>query len=253
MAQEALLARDLMEPEPLSAPARRETTTGQLLEFPAPPRPAIQPTETGLPTVAAPRPSERSTSVAEPSEELTRCENFFFAFDFPYLVFEATLLIEQGTAFGDAYAYRCFALLGEMQQGVKPDMECDVMDLLRDYFRACERPMSTDGAIVCRLFLKLLFGDLVRRIARAQNGCKFELEKSDPLCGGAHAIFEGDFWAARRMFEAASTNPATSDHAWAGMGLLHLFDSDLPSAVDAFSWAGKNDEDIVAIAQLIRS
>lgn len=179
---------------------------------------------------------------------LRRCEDFFFSFSFPQLIQLTGVLIDRSTEFGDAYAYRCFALLCEIQQGAADEPGHDLVDLLRDYFGACERPVVTEGATVCRLFLKLVFGDLVKRISRAQQGSRFALDKSDPVCGGAFAILEGDFGRARERFDAAIADPGTRAYALAGIGLLRVFESDVSGAVAAFNRACAEDEDILAMS-----
>jgi hypothetical protein len=184
--------------------------------------------------------------------ELRRCEDLFFAFDFPELVRRCGSVIEKNNVFGDAYAFRCFALLAEIQQGMVGEEEVDLVDLLRDYFSACERPVATEGATVCRLFLKLVFGDLVKKIARADHGTRFTLEKSDPVCGGAFAVLNGDFGTALRRFDAGIADPASKAYALAGIGLLKAFNSDIPGAISAFASAGGGDEDILALSGLLK-
>jgi hypothetical protein len=183
---------------------------------------------------------------------LRRCEDFFFSFNFSQLIQLSSVLIDQKTEFGDAYAFRCFATLGEIQLGAAEDAGHDLVDLLRDYFGACERPLLTEGATVCRLFLKLVFGDLVKRISRAQRGSRFALEKSDPLCGGAFAVLDGDFGSARKRFDAAISDPGSRAYALAGIGLLKMFDSDVSGALMAFNHAGPGDEDIQALSGWLR-
>jgi hypothetical protein len=190
----------------------------------------------------------QTTAAADRFAGLRRCEDFFFSFSFPQLIQLAGVLIDRNTEFGDAYAYRCFALLCEIQQGAADEAGHDLVDLLRDYFGACERPLVTEGATVCRLFLKLVFGDLVKRISRAQHGSRFALDKSDPICGGAFAVLEGDFDRARQRFDSAISDSGTRAYAWAGIGLLKVFDSDVSGALSAFNRACVEDEDILAMA-----
>jgi hypothetical protein len=183
--------------------------------------------------------------------ELRRCEDLFFSFTFGELVNRTTHLIDQKCQSSDPYAFRCFAMLGQVQQGARGEEEVDLVDLLRDYFRACELSVLTEGATVCRLFLKLVFGDLVKRISRAQSGARFTLEKTDPLCGGAFAILEGDFKKARQRFDAAIADPFAREYALAGIGLLKIFDTDFPAALAAFTRAGSSDDDILKLARLL--
>ena len=252
MAHEAVMVRETIEPYVIPSPVvRKDSAASHLVEFqplfkPGAPRGACQT------KWAAPERTERRAADTNIDPLLASCENLFFAFDFPYLIFSSTLAIDQNTTYGDAFAFRCFALLGQLQQGVKPDMDSDLVDLLRDYFRACERPLVTEGGTVCRLFLKLVFGDLVKRIARAQQGAKFALDKNDLLCGGAFAMLEGDFFTARQMFDTAIIDPASHAYAWAGLGLLHVMDSDVPQAVKSFSRAGVGDEDILTMSRFLR-
>jgi len=207
-----------------------------------------------FPTPAAPIPAPRRQPSFQPNPvgELRRCEDLFFAFSFSELVRRSARLIEQNTEFGDAYAYRCFALLAEVQQGIVGEDDYDLVHQLRDYFSACERPLKTEGATVCRLFLKLMFGDLVKKIARAHQGMKFMLEKSDPLCGGAFAVLDGDFGRARRHFDAAVLDPDSRSYALAGIGLLKILNSDLAGAIGAFASAGVVDEDILTLSGLLK-
>lgn len=184
--------------------------------------------------------------------ELRQCEDLFFSFTFQELIRRSEFLILENTEHGDAYAYRCFARMAEIQQGIIGEEEYDLVHQLRDYFSACEKPLATEGATVCRLFLKLVFGELVKRIASAQPGLKFALEKKEPLCGGAFAILVGDFGKARRLFDAASLDPASRSYALAGIGLLKVLHSDVAGASDAFAGAGIADEDVVKISGLLK-
>ncbi len=204
--------------------------------------PAIQPP--AVRRVAAP-------SVGQPAE-LKRCEDLFFSFSFQELVRRADIAIGQETEFGDAYAFRCFAMFGEVQLGILWEDEMDLVGLLRDYFDACERPVATEGGTVCRLFLKLLFGDLVKRIAQAEPGCKFAIEKTDPLCSGAFAMLNGDFAGARKCFDAAVVEPGSKAFAMAGIGLIKLLHSDLHGAVGAFLTAGISDDDVMTLVGLLK-
>ncbi len=187
-----------------------------------------------------------------PASELRHCEDLFFALEFSELADASTRLIAIDAAAGDGYAYRSFALLGQSQQGNTNADDVGLVDLLRDYFHACERPVVTEGATVCRLLLKLVFAELVRRISNAQPGEKFALQKSDPLCGGAFAIFEGDFEMARRSFGRALLDPNGRPYAYAGIGLVKAFHSDLTDALRAFADAGPEDEDVCALAQWLQ-
>ncbi|HUH62901.1 MAG TPA: hypothetical protein VLZ50_07890 [Terracidiphilus sp.] len=179
--------------------------------------------------------------------ELRRCEDLFFDLDFSELARVSTQLIAIDAAAGDGYAYRSFAHLGVSQHSVGDRDDVELVELLRDYFHACERPMASEGAAVCRLLLKLVFAELVRRISNARPGEKFALQKSDPLCGGAFAILEGDFERARRSFGTAVLDPESRAYAYAGIGLLKAIHSDLPDALRAFSDAGPVDEDVRAL------
>jgi hypothetical protein len=242
------------------------------IRFAAPPateasRPGVEHRGPGLHVV-----SSRPSPMAEPSvpaiqppavrrvavppvslpAELRRCEDLFFTFSFQDLVRRANTVIEQKSEFGDAYAFRCFALFGEVQLGILWEDELDLVELLRDYFDACERPMATEGGTVCRLFLKLLFGDLVRRIASAEPGSKFAIEKTDPLCSGAFAMLNGDFPRARQCFDAAALEPGTKAFALAGIGLLKLLHSDLAGAVGAFLTAGIADDDVMTLTGMLK-
>jgi hypothetical protein len=177
-------------------------------------------------------------------QELRRCEDLFFALEFAELADISTKLIAIDAAAGDGYAFRSFAHLGQSQHGVENRDEVGLVDLLRDYFHACERSVASEGAAVCRLLLKLVFAELVRRISNAQPGEKFALQKSDPLCGGALAVFEGDFDQARWNFGRAILDPQSRAYAYAGIGLLKAMHCDIPDALRAFADAGSDDEDV---------
>jgi hypothetical protein len=179
--------------------------------------------------------------------DLRRCEDLFFALDLSQLASLSTAVIEQNGTVPDPYAYRSFARLGESQMDSGEGQGYGLVELLRDYFRACEQPVVTEGAAVCRLFLKILFADLIRKISHARPGEKFTLQKTDPLCGGAFAILEGDFERARRSFGSAILDPESRTYAYAGIGLLKAIDSDLPDALRAFADAGSDDEDVCAL------
>jgi hypothetical protein len=194
----------------------------------------------------------RTTAREEKLTGLYWCEELFFSFDFARLIDFSKQLIEQDTEYGDAYAYRCFAALGENQIGNPNGKAYDLVDLLHDYFRACGRNLITDGAIVCRLFLKLVFGDLVKRIAGSRSGVRYTLQKSDPLCGGAFALLHGDFDQAERCFVAGIAEPGSRSYAFAGLGLLKSLHSDLPGALAAFANAGAADDDFGTIARLLQ-
>jgi hypothetical protein len=189
--------------------------------------------------------------VADRFAGLRRCEELFFSFSFPQLIQLSTALIEGNTEFGDTYAYRCFANLAENQIAAAGEYAYDLVELLRDYFRSCERPIITEGATVCRIFLKLVFGDLVKRIARAQPGARHALQKSDPLCGGAFSLLCGDFLKAQESFERATLDPACRAYGFAGLALLKSFDSDVNGALNALSRAGAADDDFRTLATLL--
>jgi len=230
---------------------RKEMSGGQVVEF----QPA---SKTAMPPRIAMRPAGhlQVETIRTGEARLNRlrcCEDLFFSFAFPELVRQSDGIIEQGTEFGDAYAFRCFAFLGQIQLGVVGEEDHDLVEFLRDYFDACERPLLTEGATVCRLFLKLVFGDLVKRIARAEPGTRFALDKTDPVCGGAFAVFDGDFSRARQRFDAAIADPASRVYALAGIALLKMFDCDLQGAVAAFTLAGAGDGDIVKLWSLLQA
>jgi hypothetical protein len=180
--------------------------------------------------------------------ELRPCEDLFFDLEFADLDSVSTGLIEKRDSSGDPYAFRCFARLGVSGQGAGQGSSFSLVDLLRDYFHACERPLATDGAAVCRLFLKLVFADLVRKISNAQPGQKFSLERTDPLCGGALAILDGEFDRAQESFVRAFSDAESRTFAFAGMGLLRALDADAAGAFEAFNSAGPDDEDIRVLA-----
>jgi hypothetical protein len=177
-------------------------------------------------------------------EGLRRCEDLFFGLEFAELEEQASSLIEQDPERGDAYAFRSFARLGESRYGGAKGRTFGLVELLRDYFRACDRPMATEGGGVCRLLLKLVFADLARKIKRARPGEKFSLDKNDPLCGGALSILEGEFDAAEASFGAAIADPVSRALAYAGIGLLKMFHSDRAGALSALAQAGSEDEDV---------
>jgi hypothetical protein len=179
--------------------------------------------------------------------EMRLCEDLFFDLEFAELAGVSTRLIAIDPAAGDGYAYRSFAHLGESQHGNGNGDPVGLVDLLRDYFHACERPVVTEGAAVCRLFLKLVFAELVRRISNARPGEKFTLQRSDPLCGGAFALFEGDFDEARRHFGKAILDPQSRVYAYAGIALLKAIHSDVSDALRALADAGQEDEDVCAL------
>lgn len=191
-------------------------------------------------------------STSASSADLRDCADLFMAFDFPALTLTSASLIRQGCEFGDPHAFRCFARLCESLSASWDAVTFDLVELLRDYFRACEQPIVTEAGHVCRLFLKLVFGDLVRRIARATPGDRFSLQKSDPLCGGAFAVLDGDFAFAEHQFKRAAGDPVDRTYAYAGIGLLRLFDTDDAGALDAFEQAGLADEDIGALVASMR-
>lgn len=190
-------------------------------------------------------------AVADRFAGLRRCEDFFFAFSFPQLIQLSTALIDGNTEFGDPYAYRCLSNLAESQLTAAGEYAYDLVELLRDYFRACERPLITEGATVCRLFLKLVFGDLVKRIARAEPGARHSLQKADPLCGGAFSLLCGDFIKAQENFDRALLDPASRAYGFAGMALLKCFNSDVYGALDALHNAGAADDDFRTLATLL--
>ncbi len=184
--------------------------------------------------------------------EMRQCEDLFFALDLPELAQVSTRLIAQDSATGDGYAWRSFARLGEIQAEGEDTQAFGLVELLRDYFCACERPVVTEGGVVCRLFLKLVFSDLIRKISHARPGDKFTLQKTDPLCGGALAMFEGDFDRARRNFGTAILDPESKACAYAGIGLLKAIHSELPDALRAFADAGQGDADVRALMESLQ-
>jgi len=184
--------------------------------------------------------------------EMRRCEDLFFDLDFPELANASARLISLDAAAGDGYAYRSFAHLGESQHTNGSGGDVELVELLRDYFHACERPVTTEGATVCRLLLKLVFAELVRRISNARPGEKFALQKTDPLCGGALAIFDGDFDEAKRSFGRAIMDPQSRAYAYAGIGLLRALHSDMGDAMRAFGDAGADDEDVCALVEWLK-
>jgi hypothetical protein len=185
--------------------------------------------------------------------KLRRCEDLFFSLRFTDLAQLCTSLIDQQDGWGDAYAFRSFARLGESEQNSAAAGNIGLVELLRDYFRALDRSLATEGAKVCRLFLKLVFADLARRISRAQPGEKFNLQRTDPLCGGALAMFEGDFNAAEENFYRGTAVPESRALAYAGIGLLKAINSDGVGASEAFALAGADDADVSAVAAYFQS
>jgi hypothetical protein len=200
---------------------------------------------------AAALPERPQVAIADRFAGLRRCEEFFFSFSFPQLIQLSTALIDGNNEFGDPYAYRCFANLAESQLTAAGEYAYDLIELLRDYFRACERPMITEGATVCRLFLKLVFGDLVKRIARAEAGVRHKLLKSDPLCGGAFSILRGEFFKAEEHFDRAILDPASRAYGFAGLALIRSFESDVQGALAALQSAGAADDDFQTLAALL--
>ena len=180
---------------------------------------------------------------------MRHCETLFFTFRFPQLVELSSQIVDQFPQCGDAYAYRGFALLGEGRVDPRQAGPGELDALLRDYYRACTGSIATQGATVCRLFLKLIFADLVKRIRRADPGIQVRLQRSDPLCGGAFALLEGDFDRAQICFDLAIADPASHAYACAGMGLLRLFQGDLPGSRQSLAGAGAEDEDIRTLAR----
>jgi hypothetical protein len=185
--------------------------------------------------------------------KLRRCEDLFFSLRFTDLAELCTSLIDQKDGWGDAYAFRSFARLGESEQNSAAAKSFGLVELLRDYFHALDRSLATEGAKVCRLFLKLVFADLARRISRARPGEKFTLQRSDPLCGGALAMFEGNFKSAEENFRRGTVDPESSALAYAGIGLVKAIDSDTAGAIEAFSLAGPEDVDVRAVAVYFQS
>jgi len=198
-----------------------------------------------------------SLTSAEPQDATDRmqlpisgqCEERFFSLELEELAQLATAAIGEEPDLGDGYAYRCFAQFAEGHHADPPAY--DLVERLRDYFSACERPIVSEGATVCRLFLKLAFGDLVKRIARARPGDKFNLRKSDPLCGGAFALLDGDFEGAQQNFTAAAEDPASRIYGLAGLALLKAVDADTAGARQALKEAGGEDEDVRTFALLL--
>jgi len=243
----AQLAPPVAPAPPPAAPAQPAAASAPQPPAAAPLTVAASPQKQAAP--GPPSPPAAPPPVTDLQSELRHCEMLFFTFKFLQLVELSTQLIQQFPNCGDAYAYRGFALLGEGRfdpQHTAPD-ELDL--LLRDYYRACAGSVSTQGATVCRLFLKLIFADLVKRIRRSEPGASVQLKKTDPLCGGAFALLEGDFDTAHLCFDRAAPDPANYAYACAGMGLLKLFQSDLPAARQALLRAGTNDEDIRTLAR----
>jgi hypothetical protein len=180
--------------------------------------------------------------------ELRTCESLFYSFKFAQLVEDSIRLIEQCPECGDAYAYRSFGLLGESHACGSDGELRDLYGLLRDYFRACEGSLATEGATACRLFLRIAFADLVNRIGQSGPGAKLQLQKTGSPCRGAFAILEGNFEKAQQLFQNAAQEPANTTYAHAGIGLLKLFQSDAAGAFEAFHRAGTQDRDIAALA-----
>jgi hypothetical protein len=194
---------------------------------------------------------ERQNEAAdEQLPQLRECESQFFHLQLRELAESSAHEMARDPSRGDAYAYRCFALLGEGQAQVPPRF--DLVELLRNYFSACERPVVTEGGNICRLFLKLAFGDLVKRIAKARPGDKFSLRVEDPLCGGAFAMLDGDLERAGECFLLASSDPGTRVYGLAGMALLKALDGDDPGALAILAEAGEEDEDIRDLAVQLR-
>jgi hypothetical protein len=185
--------------------------------------------------------------------KLRRCEDLFFSLRFAELAQLCTSLIEHEGGWGDAYAYRSFARLGESEQDNAVSKSFGLVELLRDYFHARDRSLATEGAKVCRLFLKLLFADLVKKISHARPGEKFSLQRTDPLCGGMLAIFEGDFNKAEENFRRGIGEPESTMLAYAGIGLLRAINSDVAGAIEALAQAGPEDEDVCALAASLQS
>lgn len=185
--------------------------------------------------------------------KLRRCEDLFFSLRFTELAQLCSSLIDQQDGWGDAFAFRSFARLGEGEQETAVGSGLGLVELLRDYFHCCDRPLATEGAKVCRLFLKLMFADLVRKISHARPGEKFSLQRTDPLCGGALAIFEGDFKTAEESLRRGVAEPEGRALAYAGIGLVRAIESDVAGAIEAFAHAGSEDEDICALAASFQS
>jgi hypothetical protein len=186
-------------------------------------------------------------------EKVRRCEDLFFALHFTELAQLSTSLISHGDTWGDAFAYRSFARLCEREAESTPPNDSGLVELLRDYFRACDRSLATEGARVCRLFLKLAFTDLERKISLAEPGERFSLQRADPLCGGALAMFEGDFKTAEESFRRGVAQLESRSLAYAGIGLLKAIDSDVDGAIEALAQAGGEDEDVSALAFALQS
>lgn len=194
--------------------------------------------------------ARQTCSATRYGSELRRCESLFFSFEFKGLVEAATSLIALDPGCGDAYAYRSFGLLGESQAN-GPDGEVqDLYGLLRDYFRSCECDLATEDARVCRLFLRIVFAELINRIGQSGAGAKLRLQKTGSPCRGAFAILEGNFEAAQQLFESAAGEPANSVYAHAGIGLLKVFQSDYAGAHEAFKSA-PGEPDCEALAKWI--
>jgi hypothetical protein len=194
---------------------------------------------------------ERQNEAAvEQLPQLRACELQFFNLELKELAESSAREIGRDQSHGDAFAYLCFALLAEGHAQDPP--QYDLVELLRNYFSACERPMGTEGGAVCRLILKLVFGDLVKRIAKAQPGDKFSLRVEDPLCGGAFAVLDGELERARECFVRASADSGSRVYGLAGMALLKALDGDDNGALAILADAGGEDEDIREVAAELR-
>jgi hypothetical protein len=203
-----------------------------------------------LPQEPDPVTSIERQNEAAVEQQLRECEVQFFNLQLRELAESSALEIGRDPSRGDAFAYRCFALLAEGHAQNPP--EYDLVELLRNYFSACERPLVTEGGAVCRLFLKLAFGDLVKRIAKARPGDKFSLRVEDPLCGGAFAVLDGDFQRAGECLLLASSDPASRVYGLAGTALLKALDGDDGGALQVLAEAGDEDEDVRGLAAQLR-
>jgi len=227
-------------PSPPAVSAPRQPMTIEPAVVPV----ASSPIAAAPESVSPPAPPVPAVAPLDLRSELRHCETLFFTFRFPQLVELSSQVIGQFPQCGDAYAYRSFAMLGEGRVDPQQAEAGELDALLRDYYRACTGSIATQGATVCRLFLKLIFADLVKRIRSADPGIKVRLQKSDPLCGGAFALLEGDFDRAQVSFDLAIGDPHSYAYACAGIGLLKLFQGDLPAARQSLARAGAEDEDI---------
>lgn len=194
--------------------------------------------------------ASKSQVLAKVAAGLSQCEPLFFSGKVAELAQLATTLISLDAKCGDAYAFRCFAVVLDNRSEKRTGR--DLNQAMEDYFAAINLSLTTEAGAVCRLFIKLIEYDVVLRLANADLGSTIGFNYADPLCGGAFAILEKDSSKAESLLEKAkaSAYPVVRMYGYAGIGLMKLFlHRDPKSALEAFKKAGNDDVDVRTLAR----